>query len=137
MRRRFPKAIVAGYEQLIPTLDFIDADDRHVLAAAVHCRAQFIVTENLKHFPTEILVHHGIEAITADDFLCRTHNHSPASAYSVLVRMQTGYTSPPLPPPLFVQDLINKKLPRLAEIYRKKQMELWRDAARGSSGRLP
>jgi hypothetical protein len=44
-------AMVDGYEPLIETLTLPDADDRHVLAAAIHCGAQVIVTANLRDFP--------------------------------------------------------------------------------------
>ncbi len=39
MREHFGEALVSGYEPLIRTLDLPDADDRHVLAAAVRCGA--------------------------------------------------------------------------------------------------
>ena len=50
MDARFPEALVTDYESLIDSLS-IDAKDRHVLAAAVKCGANAIVTTNLKHFP--------------------------------------------------------------------------------------
>ncbi len=43
--------LVTGYESLIPSLTLPDPDDRHVLAAAIRCGADAIVTANLKHFP--------------------------------------------------------------------------------------
>lgn len=43
--------LVAEYEPLINGLEFPDADDRHVVAAAVRARADVIVTFNLKDFP--------------------------------------------------------------------------------------
>jgi hypothetical protein len=39
--------IVTGYETLIPSLALPDPDDRHVLAAAIRCGADIIVTSNL------------------------------------------------------------------------------------------
>ncbi|HNC04563.1 MAG TPA: PIN domain-containing protein, partial [Agitococcus sp.] len=36
-------SLVEEYEYLIPALDLPDADDRHVLAAAIHCHASVIV----------------------------------------------------------------------------------------------
>ena len=42
---------VEGYESLKDCLKLPDADDRHVLAAAIACRADAIVTFNLSDFP--------------------------------------------------------------------------------------
>lgn len=55
MEAAIPAAMVTGYEPLVPTLTLPDEDDRHVLAAAIRCGAQVIVTTNLRDFPTEAL----------------------------------------------------------------------------------
>lgn len=39
MNKAFPAARIEGYDALIPGLDLPDADDRHVLAAALHAGA--------------------------------------------------------------------------------------------------
>jgi len=54
--------LVADYEDLIPLLTLPDADDRHVLAAAIRSNADVIVTFNLGDFPPEALTKWGIEA---------------------------------------------------------------------------
>lgn len=64
-----PDCLVKGYETLIKGLQLPDTDDRHVLAAAIHCNAQIIVTYNLKDFPKEILLPFEIEAQHPDVFL--------------------------------------------------------------------
>jgi hypothetical protein len=43
----FPVASVSGFEKLIPALSLPDPDDLHVLAAALHARAELII----KGFP--------------------------------------------------------------------------------------
>lgn len=43
--------LVDGYQELIEGLVLPDADDRHVLAAAIRAGAQVIVTNNTKDFP--------------------------------------------------------------------------------------
>ena len=51
-----PDCLITGYEFLIPTLTLPDADDRHVLAAAIHGGAGLIVTFNLNDFPRSIFL---------------------------------------------------------------------------------
>jgi len=55
MEKAVPGSQVTGYESLIDGLELPDADDRHVLAAAIRCGAAAIITTNLKEFPKEQL----------------------------------------------------------------------------------
>jgi predicted nucleic acid-binding protein len=53
LRDHFPDACVeSGYKELIPAIRN-DHKDRHVIAAAVYCKAEVILTYNIKHFPEE------------------------------------------------------------------------------------
>ena len=54
MNRAVPDVLVDGYEPLIEALKMPDPGDRHVLAAAIKCRAQLIVTSNVKDFPVHL-----------------------------------------------------------------------------------
>lgn len=49
----FGEAWVEGYEDLIPSMTNQEKD-RHILAAAVRCGAETIVTYNLKDFPVPL-----------------------------------------------------------------------------------
>ena len=49
MREFFPDSLIHHYEQLIPRMEN-HPKDRHVLAAAVACKADSVVTFNLKDF---------------------------------------------------------------------------------------
>lgn len=69
MNTALPGAMVTGHDALIEGLELKDEDDRHVLAAAIECGAQVIVTFNLKDFPSEVLEPHDIEAKHPDDFV--------------------------------------------------------------------
>jgi len=70
MNQVTPKCLVSGYEAHIPTLSLPDADDHHVLAAAIEAQAAMIVTFNLADFPIAILRAYGIQAVHPDVFLC-------------------------------------------------------------------
>lgn len=64
-----PDCLVVGYEQLITAVDLPDEDDRHVLAAAIHCNADAIITFNLKDFPPGQLATYHIEPQHPDEFV--------------------------------------------------------------------
>lgn len=118
MREAFPEALVTGHEALIAGLELPDPDDRHVLAAAIRCGAQHIITENLTDFPEGALSAFSIEAIGADEFLARTFDLYKAEAVEILGTMRKVYKSPPFNPSEFVLDLTAKGLPKLASRLR-------------------
>lgn len=55
MNRHVRDCLVTDYQQLMPSLSLPDPNDCHVLAAAIACQAQQIVTYNLKDFPGDVL----------------------------------------------------------------------------------
>lgn len=114
MKEAFPEALVTGYEKLIGAVELPDPNDRHVLAAAIRCCAQHIVTENLSDFPEDVMSEFSIEAINADEFLARTFDLYQAEAIQVLSAMRKAYTRPPFGPSEFLLDLTAKGLPKLA-----------------------
>ena len=114
MRKYFPGAVIAGYETLISSLVLPDSGDRHVLAAAIHCGAEHIVTENIKDFPSNALAKHEIEALSADEFLGRLFLHHRVDAIAVLREMRKNYSKPAFSPSEFIQDLSFNGLPKLA-----------------------
>jgi len=124
MREHFAEALVTGYEPLIATLELPDADDRHVLAAAIRCGAQHVVTDNLADFPADVLARFNIEAIDADGFLSRTFDLYPSEALGVLRALRKAYNNPPFTPSEFVRDMTAKGLPRLAAQTEKHRAEL-------------
>jgi len=70
MREAFPEAAVRFPPSLISACEGIpDPDDRHVVAAAIHCSSHAIVTSNLKHFPKEYLSAYDILVQSPDEFL--------------------------------------------------------------------
>lgn len=66
-------SLVTGFEHLIPAVELPDADDGHVVAAAIHGGASLIVTFNLKDFPPERLKPYNLAAQHPDDFIFDLH----------------------------------------------------------------
>jgi len=60
---------VRHYERWERRLSLPDPNDRHVLAAAIACAADVIVTFNINDFPGDTLSPFGIAAVTPDQFL--------------------------------------------------------------------
>lgn len=95
MNRNVAESLVTEYEGLIPSLELPDSDDRHILAAAIHCEADCIVTFNLKDFPASALHPHGIEAIHPDDFVCQLLDSSPEFVCFAVRSQRVLLKSPP------------------------------------------
>ncbi|MAN75021.1 MAG: PIN domain-containing protein [Henriciella sp.] len=95
MRQIFPEAYVDnGYKVFEPSLFLPDEKDRHVLAAAIHCRASTIVTDNLRDFPASQLAMHGIEAKSADDFIADEIDLDIYRAAGVVKKMRARLKRP-------------------------------------------
>jgi hypothetical protein len=95
--------LVTGYEDLIESLTLPDADDRHVLAAAIRAGAEVIVTKNLKDFPPETLSRFGIEAMHPDDFLVSLLGLAPGLVCAAVKRQRESLRNPPRS----VEELLN------------------------------
>lgn len=57
------------WQAVAPCLQLPDANDIHVLAAAIAGHADCIVTSNLKDFPAAVLETYGLTALHPDDFI--------------------------------------------------------------------
>ena len=73
----------------------INPKDRHVLAAAVACKAKFIVTQNLKDFPEAILTPFHVTAQSPDDFLTDLFLLEPARMTEIVVKQANDLHNPP------------------------------------------
>jgi hypothetical protein len=94
MNAHVPDCLVAGYEAVIPTLDLPDADDRHVLAAAIHGGATSLVTFNLADFPPEKLTPHNVEVVHPDEFVLRLLAGHTTEVCAALARHRASLKNP-------------------------------------------
>lgn len=70
LMNRLPEGLVENecFDKLIPIVQLPDLNDRHVLALAIFCKANYIVTLNLKDFPANCLSKYNVQPIHPDDF---------------------------------------------------------------------
>ncbi len=118
IRDVFEECFVTGFEPLIDGLKLPDKDDRHVLAAAIKCSAQIIVTENKKDFPEDVLEEHNIEALSADDMLANTFDLFQMGGAKALRIVRQRYDNPPFTASEFLLDLTKCGMPKLAAMAR-------------------
>lgn len=80
-----------GYEEIIESLSLPDPDVRHVLAAAIRCGAQVIVTENKKDFPKDAMDRYGIEI----QFLCDQIDLFGPRVHQAVTYAAAAFKNPP------------------------------------------
>lgn len=118
MDEAVPDSRVTGYQDLIPALNLPDPNDRHVLAAAIRCGAQAIVTFNLKDFPAETLNLYDTEAIHPDDFVahqfCLRHERVLGAAKN----HRASLKKPPKPVEAYLDTLASQGLVKTASLLR-------------------
>jgi predicted nucleic acid-binding protein len=110
--------LIVGYEDVIPTLQLPDRDDRHVLAAAIVGQADVIVTINLDDFPPEQLEPFGIEAQHPDTFIAHLISLDEAVTCAAIGRMRERYRNPPMTAAEYVDALEQKGLSKSAGLLR-------------------
>jgi PIN domain len=108
--------LVTGYENLIPSLQLPDPDDRHILAAAVVGRCDAIVTQNLRDFPEDALASHGIEVQHPDEFLYNQMSLEPAMFCTAVRKVRARLKKPPYSVDEYLTTLTRQGLVRGAKV---------------------
>ncbi len=114
MNQTITNGSVSGYEALIPTLSLPDANDRHVLAAAIKASASVIVTFNLSDFPAAVLQAHGLRPAHPDLFLSALFDDEPALFLRAVQSHRASLHHPPKDAAGYVQTLRTNGLKELA-----------------------
>ncbi len=110
MDQSVPGGLVAGYEDLIADLELPDSNDRHVLAAAIRCQAQVIVTFNLSDFPLAALAPLQVEAQHPDDFVQRLLRLDAGAVCEAARRQRSNLKNPPKTTREFLGTLLAQRL---------------------------
>lgn len=116
MDAAIPDALVTGYEPLCADLVLPDTDDRHVLAAAIRCKADVVVTFNLKDFPRDNLIGYDIEAIHPDDFIADLIDLDQAAVLQAARSHFRSLKKPPLAVQAYLDLLVRQGLTQTAKL---------------------
>ena len=111
MNHNVRDCLVEGYEYLIPTVQLPDANDHHVLAAAIRCQSSVILTFNLKDFPAEELDKYDIEALHPDEFISDLIDLNPARVLEAVARHRKSLKKPPKSVREYLDTLLQQGLP--------------------------
>lgn len=118
MDSHVPDAKVEGYECLIEGLALPDKDDRHVLAAAIKCKADAIVTFNQKDFPADYLQTFQLEVIHPDDFIYYQIDMAPAICCKAFKDQRSALKNPAMNVDEFLICLQKQQLPQTVSLLR-------------------
>ena len=112
-------AKVTGYENLIDGITLPDPDDRHVLAAAIRCNADAIVTFNLKDFPEDVLKEYAIDVIHPDDFIFYQIDMASTACCQAIKAQRLALKRPPYSVDDFLNILQRQQLPQTVSRLRE------------------
>lgn len=110
MNAVLPDAMVARYEDHIPTVKLPDPGDRHVVAAAIATGAAIILTWNVRDFPTAELKKHGLHCQTPDTFLADLYDKVPALTIASLANARRNLNKSRVSRAEFIEILEGQKL---------------------------
>ncbi len=116
MDKAVPNGLVTDYERLVAALQLPDADDRHVLAAAIKCNASAIVTFNLKDFPKDTLAPFNIEPLHPDDFIVDLWDLDQAAVLEAARLQRASLKNPPHNGRQYLDKLLQQQLPETVNL---------------------
>ena len=116
MNAAVPDSIVSGYEYLVPSITLPDPNDRHVVAAAVHGRADAIVTFNLRDFPSDELKKYGLESIHPDEFISFQNDLDESAVVVSAQAVRSRLKNPVVSAANYLETLRKQGLPKTVSI---------------------
>ena len=124
MNLQFPDSRVQGYESIMSTLQLPDPNDRHVLAVAIHTKAEYIVTFNLDDFPKSVLQLYDIEAVSPDEIVWQLIREVPTLVRQVVKRHRLSLTRPFLPANEYITMLGKQRFPKTVAFLREHENDI-------------
>lgn len=124
MDRSFHGSCFNDFHQLLDQMNLPDKDDNHVLALAVACGAEYIVTSNLKDFPENELAKYNVKTITPDQFLVKLFNQLDILVIEGLKAQRSRLKNPIKSEDEFVETLKNSGLIEFSNLLEEIKNEL-------------
>lgn len=115
MNDALPSALVTGHEMLCANLNLPDLDDRHVLAAALRCEAEVIVTFNLKDFPAATLAAFDIQPLHPDEFIIDLWEQDRRAVLTSVQMQRASLKAPLIDARNYLKMMLRQGLPRTVE----------------------
>jgi hypothetical protein len=97
----FQKSLISG-------LALPDANDVHVLAAAIRCNANVIVTFNVKHFPADVIAAWGIDVQHPDEFADYLFDLHPDAVVEAAKKQRANLKNPELNVDRYLDNLLRQ-----------------------------
>lgn len=110
--------LVTEYESLINSVTLPDENDRHVVAAAIKCHAEVIVTYNLKDFPVSAIARYDMEAQHPDEFISNLIDLSQSKVCEAAKKCRTNLKAPPISVEKYLEILSEQHLPNTVSFLR-------------------
>jgi predicted nucleic acid-binding protein len=110
--------LVTDYQWLIDSLKLPDANDRHVLAAAIQAKAEVIVTTNLKDFPKSELDKYDMEAQHQDTFITNLIDLHPVQVIEAVEKCHQRHRKPPCSFEEYLMRLQKQELPNTVSMIK-------------------
>ncbi|MBY4839735.1 PIN domain-containing protein [Pantoea sp. DY-15] len=111
MNKALPDAMVSGFEPLISGITLPDSNDCHVVAAAIRCKAEVIVTMNLKDFPRKLMAEFEIEALHPDEFIMDLFDLNQALVLKAVNAQRASFRQPAMGVTVYLDSLLRQGLP--------------------------
>lgn len=121
MNKAIPEALVPAAPDE-DRYDLPDPDDRHVLAAALACEAEVLLTFNLKDFPAKAIPAE-VQVVHPDVYLTDYFSEHPQAVAAALHSVRTNLKRPPLTSEEILAALKKAGLPKFVKAVQEAQIQ--------------
>ncbi|MCB1135381.1 MAG: hypothetical protein KDK78_03835 [Chlamydiia bacterium] len=115
---------IRGYEGVTHSGIIVsDPNDAHVLSAALHCGADYLVTANVRDFRASAEPP-PIQVLSPDAFLCILSKSKLPELLLVLIEAQKHLSRPPKTMPEYLHGLREVGLIECSEVFKQEMLRL-------------